>query len=310
VDYSEFVKSTTDPQAVYLLKTDQAYLKDRVIEHCRSQIEESARTFDWSDHDLGSEGSEEVVSKARTLPWMSPRRWMYVRSGEKGDSQLASYLAEPSDRTVMVLECSRRAAGWPKKLPVISLEAGKGVRSWLAGKARKEGFALAPDAASLLIELVGDDLQQLEMELEKLILWEWESRKITVDSVLKLAVAGREHDVFDLIGALANQDRTRALHLLQSLFDSGVREPQLLSLLYWSFKRVLVLKERLNRRKNFLNSIKELKLWSFKGSEREIRSYSRERLVDLLLRLRESERLVKSSGTLGRIHLERVIIDT
>ncbi len=310
MDFSDFVKSTADPETVYLLMTDQTYLRDRVLEHCRSQIDESARTFDWSDHDIESEGTEAVVSRARTLPWMSPRRWIFVRSGEKGDSELKAYLEKPSDRTVMVLACSRKAAGWPKKLPVVSLDTGKGVRSWLSGKARKEGFAIAPDASSLLIELVGEDLQQLEMELEKLILWEWESKKITVDSVFKLAVAGREHEVFDLIGALANRDRIRALHLLQSLFDSGVREPQLLSLLYWSFKRVLVLKERLDRRKNFMNSIKELKLWSFKGREREIRSYSRERLVDLLLRLRESERLVKTSGALGRIHLERVIIDT
>jgi DNA polymerase-3 subunit delta len=310
VDFSEFVKSAGNPEAVYLLMTDQSYLKDRVMEHCRSQIDEAARAFDWSAHDIDSEGTDAVVSRARTLPWMSPRRWIYVRGGEKGENNLAVYLEAPSDKTVMVVECSRKPAAWPKKLPVITLEAGKGLRNWLGTKARKEGFTLTADAASLFLELVGEDLQSLESEFEKLVLWEWESRKISVDSVLNLAVVGREHEVFDLIGALANQDRSRALHLLQSLFDSGVREPQLLSLLYWSFKRVLVLKERLERRKNFLASVKDLKLWSFRSQEKAIRGYSKDRLVDLLLRLREAERLVKTSGTLGRVHLERVIIDT
>ena len=169
---------------------------------------------------------------------------------------------------------------------------------------------MAPEAATMLVQLLGDDLQRLDGELEKLILWAWESKQIDVDSVLRLTAEAREHDVFELVGAIARRDRKNALMLLHRLTEAGMQAPNILGVLYWSIKRLLVLREMLDEGQSFGQAIPRLKLWSFKGKEREVRRYSREGLVDLLLRLRESDRLLKTSGTESRIHLDRLIVDT
>ncbi|MEJ2083058.1 MAG: hypothetical protein P8Y94_13020 [Acidobacteriota bacterium] len=228
MNYSEFVKSAENPEPVYLLMTDQAYLRDRVLQFCESRLDESARTFDWSVFDLAEEGvSGEVVSaQARTLPWMSRRRWIYVRHADAAPEGLKTYLESPSDRAVVVLEVAR------------------------------------------------------------------------------------EHDVFELVGAMAGRNKEDALLLLHRLIEGGMQAPSILGVLYWSIKRLLVLREMMDAGQSFSRALPQVKLWSFKGREREVRRYSRERLIDLLLRLRESDRLLKSSGADARVHLDRLIVDT
>ena len=311
MNFNEFTRSARDPKAVYLVVTDQAYLRDRVLRFCEEQIEESARAFDWSVFDLADPNvsAEGVIAQARTLPWMSPRRWVYVHHGDTRSEGLKSYLENPSERTVLILEVAKPLRGWPE-LQVVELGGqGKG-EAWLRRQARQEGFEMAPEAADLLVQLLGEDFQRLESELEKLILWTWESKTIGVEAVLRLTAEAREHDVFELVGAIASRKKEEALLLLHRLIEGGMQELNILSILYWSIKRLLVLREMLEAGQDFSRALPLVKLWSFKGKEREVRRYSREGLIDLLLRLRESDRLLKSSGADARFHLDRLVVDT
>ena len=114
------------------------------------------------------------------------------------------------------------------------------------------------------MELIGENYQQLEAELEKQFLWELESRKITLDSVLRITRQARQYDVFALIGAIAGGSADRALRVLDRLTDSGMTAPQIISMLYWNFRRVLVAREMLERGKPFRSVLTELKIWSYK----------------------------------------------
>ncbi len=311
MNYSEFVQSVKDPKPVYVLVTDQAYLRERVLQLCEAQVEESARTFDWSVFDLSEEDvtGELIAAQARTLPWMSRRRWIYVRNADARPEGLKAYLKDPYERSVVVLEVAKGVRSWPT-LPMIELEGrGKG-EAWLRRKAGQEGFELDREAADLLVQLLGEDYQRLDSELEKLILWAWDSKKIDVDAVLMLTAEAREHDVFELVGAIARRDKEQALLLLQRLTEGGMQALNILAVLYWSIKRLLVLREMLDAGQSFNRALPQVKLWSFKGKEAEVRRYSREDLIGLLLRLRESDRLLKSSGADARFHLDRLVVDT
>jgi DNA polymerase-3 subunit delta len=177
-------------------------------------------------------------------------------------------------------------------------------------RAKREGYDLDARAGKALVELIGENYQQLEAELEKQFLWELESRKITLDSVLRITRQARQYDVFALIGAIAGGSADRALRVLDRLTDSGMTAPQIISMLYWNFRRVLVAREMLERGQPFRSVLTKLKIWSYKDREREIRKYSSEILTDILIRLRETDRLCKTTSTDPKIHLERVIIDT
>ncbi len=309
VDYNEFKKSIADPSPVYFLKTDQDYLKKKVFELAREQVQEGARDFDWSVFDLERDSETDLANEARTLPWMSPRRWIFVRTASAAKGELAEILKNPPARTVLVLETDKTP---PKsaKYPVIQMPARSDPVAWIVKRAAEEGVKIGKDAAETLLELVGEDYQRLDSELEKLILLNWESRRIDKESVAEFATQTQHYDIFALVGALAARRAEEALPILGRLFEEGMAAPQIVATLAWNFRRLLVARELMDQRRPFYTIVKELKLWSYKGREREIRATSKERLAQLLLLLREADRLCKTTGGDEKSLLERLVIDT
>ncbi len=309
MNFSDFRKSIESPEPAYLLVTDQDYLKRKVYEYCQKQVEEEVRVFNWTVLDLEKDSAAELINVAKTLPWMGPLRWIYVRNADSAKDLLGEYLSNPSPSTVLILELKRRPPKW-SKLPTIELSSRTDPVRWVMSKAKKEGFQMDRPAAETLVELVGENYQQFEAELEKQFLWNWETRQISVDSVLRMTLHVREHDVFNLINAIARRDAANALRVLQRLLTSGMTVPQIGSMLYWSFRRVLVASEMLDQGLSFQSMLSELKLWSYKGKEKEIREYPYEVLVQILNRLRETDRLAKTTGAEAGDYLVRVVVDT
>ncbi len=96
MDFSEFQKTIQTPQPVYLLITDQDYLKKRVYECCLNQVAEEVRAFNWAVYDLDKDSVSELLNTARTLPWMASRRWIYVKNADQAGVKLKDYLKNPS----------------------------------------------------------------------------------------------------------------------------------------------------------------------------------------------------------------------
>ena len=307
--FAEFQKSLAKPHPVYVVASNQELFLKRVYDLCREQVKESARDFDWSVFDLEKDSAGEVIQAARTLPWVSGRRWVYVRDRAGSGSGLKEYLARPAPRTVLVLEAKKRSRAW-SRLPSIEFDKRVEPARWLRAWSRQEGYVLEPAAARALVELVGDDLGRLRMELEKQFLAHWETRKITSESVAEMTLESREYDVFNLIGAMAKGQSPTALLILNRLFEKGVSFPQILAMLYWTFRRLLAAREMLDQGRSFQEILRKLKIWSYRGREGEVRRYSPEWIRRVLIRIRETDRACKSGASEPRFHLERLLIDT
>ncbi len=307
--FSEFQQSAASPQPIYTLLTKETFFRQQVYEFCRAQVEASARNFDWSVFDLEEDSVLDVVNTARTLPWMALRRWVYVRDSANAARGLVDYANNPASRTVLVLETSRLPAKWPK-VPLIEFEKNPDPVCWVVAQVQKEGYRIEPKAARALVELVGEDLQRLSNELEKQQLAQWESKEITLEAVRAMTLQSREYDVFALIGAMAAGQRPTALQILNRLCDLGIGAPQILALLYWNFRRLRVAREMLDQGRPFQTLLKELKIWSYRGKERAVRSYSLEWLETTLLGIRQTDRLCKTTSGESRFHLERLLIDS
>ena len=307
--FTEFQKSLAQPHSVYVVISTQDLFLKRVYDLCREQVAESAREFDWSVFDLEKDSAGEVVQTARTLPWVSKRRWVYVRDHAGSGSGLKAYLNRPAPRTVLILETKKRSKVW-SRLPLIEFDKKVGPARWLRAWAKQEGYVLEPAAARSLVELVGDDLSRLRMELEKQFLACWESRRITSESVAEMTLESREYDVFNLIGAMAKGQSSAALLILNRLFEKGVNFSQILAMLYWTFRRLLVAREMLERGRSFQEVLRKLKIWSYRGQEGEVRRCSPDWIEGVLIRIRETDRACKSGVSEPRFHLERLLVDT
>jgi DNA polymerase-3 subunit delta len=314
--FQEFKIQAQNPEPVYLFITDQDFLKSKMAEFCEAQVEESSRAFDWMVFDLKKDKTidlkeqvQDLINTARTLPWMNQRRWIYVKNAQNAGKELDSYLNEPAEQTVLVLQAGRKPKSWAH-LPTVDVAEKLDSVTWVTQRARKAGFEIDRDAAETLVSLVGEELARLDSELEKQLLWSLDTKRITVDSVLGLAVEARGRDIFELISAMAGQNCETALRVLHRLFEMGTSHQLVLSMLYWNFRRLLVAKEMLEDKKNFSNIVRQLKIWSYRSRQDEVSGYSHAFLSGVLWKLRETDRLFKSTPTDPKAHLERVIIDT
>lgn len=309
MNLAEFKRACRDPEPVYYLVGNQEYLRKKTFETVLEQVEEAARSFDWRAYDLESDSEAELVEECRTPPWMSPRRWLFVHNAQLAKTDLLQYLDEPSARTVLILEMPKKPARWPAR-PAIEMPASVDPVAWIRQRAEAEGYTVPKAAAQTLVELAGDDFQRLESELEKLLLFHLDSRRIDRDSVLAMTFPARDFDIFALIQALAAGRAKQALTVLGRLFESGMSAPQIIAMLHWSFRRLLVARELIDQRRRFDQIIKSLKIWSYRGKERQVRSMSPARLRRILLRLHQTDRLAKSTSLDERSLIERLIVDT
>jgi DNA polymerase III subunit delta len=184
--------------------------------------------------DAREAGVDAVVRAARTLPFLTGRRLVVARGvealAEKKGTPLLDYLRNPNPSTALVLWADREleAGHWlVKALPagaavLLAVPPGRGLVSWLRGRARALGLELAEEAAPLLVELVGDDPGLLGTELEKAALAGGpDNRRVGLSEIEAVVGPRRARSIFELLRAVEAGDRGRSLALLQALLDAG-----------------------------------------------------------------------------------------
>jgi DNA polymerase-3 subunit delta len=192
---------------------------------------------------------EAVVAAGAGAPLFAGPRLVVVRG-------LAAAPARVVDRLAAAIDAARaRPEGWPgagstvvleaggvdRRAPALRLlpdadrvevraPAGRAVAGWLQERARGAGHELAPAAAQLLVDLVGEDLSRLASELDKVILHAAEERGISDQLVRSLAGETRVRQLWELTQALEEARRAEALRVLEGLLTAG-EEP--LTILAW-----------------------------------------------------------------------------
>ena len=215
---------------VYVLISGEPLLLDRTLSALRdATVTPALRAFNEDVIEGRGATATRVLSAARTLPMMGPKRLVLVReigamtAAELGG--LIEYLEAPSPSTVLVAT----AAKADKRLKFFSVAAKKGVmheltaprdlNGWVNDEARGRKIAIKPDAVRRLTEAVGADLSRLSLVLDQLALYAGEGVAIAVDDVDDLVADTRERSVFELTDAIGAGDRRRAMAAVAALCD-------------------------------------------------------------------------------------------
>lgn len=124
-----------------------------------------------------------------------------------------------------------------------TLPRGAAVESWITKRAKAIGVSIAPDAASMLANFVGNQLRLLANELNKLATYVGKGGTITADDVRQLSAQVQEARIFDLTDALALRNRKQALDILHDLLADGEPPLKLISLITSQVRSLLLVKE-------------------------------------------------------------------
>lgn len=341
--------STRKLRAAYVLVGDEAFFRDRcraaLIQHL---VTPELRDFSLYDLDLADTSVAETLDRARTPSLMAPFQVFFIRGVKalygRGSHQeefdaIAEYCRNPNPDAVLIFVAdhisipadARRMDMQDKDryqrirdtlgeyCAVIELgrvEEGDGIH-WVVEHAAKEDVKVDADAARELVDALGADMMMVSNELEKLMLFVGQKKRITIGDVETMVLAAKQRSLYELTDAISAKDRVRALSVLDALLASEEGEEAAIGHIYMlarTFRQMLVILEKNVRDSRAIWQAlwQGFRLPPFAAEDviRQARRYkSRRDLTRALRLLARADLALRSSPASKRLVLEKLVID-
>lgn len=239
---------------VYLLMGEEPYyvdmVCDEILEHC---LDESERDFNQTVCYGADVNADAVITAARRYPMFSERQLVVVKEAQmmKTLEDLAIYCQKPLESTVLVIAMHGASADKRKSLYKTVSKMGVVVDSpllrdyempkWITMFYQTRGLRIAPDAAALLAEHAGTDLNKIAVETDKMLknLPEGTTEVSAVDIERNVGIS-RQFSIFELTRELSMKNAAKALRIASYIGSAAkFAMPMAVSALYTHFSRIL-----------------------------------------------------------------------
>jgi DNA polymerase III subunit delta len=103
------------------------------------------------------------------------------------------------------------------------------------------------DAARELVDALGSDMMLVANELEKLVLYVGDKKRITLGDVETMVLAAKQRSLYELTDAISAKDRARALEMMDAMLNTGDGDEAAIGHLYMlakTFRQMLVILEK------------------------------------------------------------------
>ncbi len=313
--YLNFVQEVESGQIspVYLFHGEETFLHQRAVECLRANlIVPGTEDFNYTLVDGEEASVNEIVALARQAPVLAVSRLVVVKNApyflKNTPSQvhqtLESYLKSPSSSTCLVFLYSGVLPTSQKLINTISTLGKtinfmplprKAVARWLNREAKKAGKVFTQEAMDRLFASQPGGLQNMAVELEKLLLLVGEDARITEKDVAAVTVPSQVGTVFQVVDAVGNLDFEAALASIKQLLAVGETPGRILGMLNWHFRLMLQVKELNGDGFSELQIAKRLQSKSFviRKTLGQSTNFTRQTLVQGLVNLLEVDEAVK-----------------
>src|SRR5713101_4478894 len=333
----------------YVFVGDETFFRD----HCRQAllhhlVPDDMRDFSLHDLDLSEVSIAEVLDRARTPSLMAPFQVLFVRgvknlygrgSHAEEFAAIEAYVKDPNPAAVLIFvadhisipadvrrmemqdrdryERIRETLGeFCGMVELARVEESDAVR-WTVESAAAQEVKIDSDAARELVDALGGDMTMISGELEKLILYAGDRKKITLGDVETMVLAAKQRSLYELTDAISSKDRARALNILDAILSTGDGEEASIGHLYMlarTFRQMLVILEKNVRDQRMLWAA----LWQgfrvppFAADDiiRQARRYKSKRELTRAIRLvARADLALRSNPPTKRLVLEKLVLD-
>ena len=230
--YLEFCKSVSAGKLghAYFFAGEEGGLIDEGVDALLAKlVNEDDRDFNF-DLFYGSEiAASKLIEVARSYPMMASHRTVLVRDIHEmspGDLEaVVDYIKKPNSTTYLIMtqrgKSSRKKALESLKRLCVYVDCrplyDNQVVPWIMDYVRQLNIAIAPNAAQFLATEVGNSVQALRSELDKVRLFIRDEQQITLTHVQQVAGSRREYSVFSLQDAFGERRLDQALKIIANL---------------------------------------------------------------------------------------------
>ncbi|GDX52533.1 DNA polymerase III subunit delta [Bacteroidota bacterium] len=242
---------------IYFLEGEEAYYIDSISNFIEQKVlNDSEKSFNQFILYGKDTSINQINDYARGYPMMGTYQVVIVKEAQnfKADEweKLLPYFEKPLKSTILVI-CHKHKKLDKRNKSVkkivdhsVFLTADKIYDSklpqWIITFIKEEGLKISEPAAALMAEFVGNDLNRIATEIEKLIINIPKEKTIDVDDITKNIGLSREYNSFELQRALAFRDVLKANRIINYFASNQKNNPAVLvtGTLFGYFQKVYV----------------------------------------------------------------------
>ncbi len=268
--------------------------------------------------------AQQIFDELRTLPFLADQRVVVVKKADdfvsKNRSLLEKYFENPSPTGILILTVGTWKANTKlaKKLPkvgkLITIAAPKlrQLPGHLSKYAQQQhNKKLAPAAANLLVELLGEDLPRLQSEVDKLALYAVEEKAITADHVNQLSARDRFFNAFEVIDAVTAGRTAHAIARMRAMFaHDRSAEYTFVGAFAWHFRKLFNAKVMQQQGAPAGQIASKMRVWYNKPAFfNQLRAMSLQHIGRILTELAEIDFQIKTGQSSPRVAAERFVMN-
>ncbi len=297
---------------IYILMGDESYFIDKICAAImESVLPEEEREFNQFVVFGSDVSAGHVALLARELPMMSEYKVVVVKEAQniKNTDDLEKYFDHPSPQTILVY-CHKHGNVDKRKKFIskaqqhgVIFESGKlsekSLPSFVESYLKMKSVVIEPKIAMVIAESIGQDLNRLTSELDKLCLaLPNDSRQVTQELVEESIGISKEYNTYELRNAIINKDVLKVNRIV-NYFDNNSKSGGLFVLLpnIFSYFQSLMLawySPDRNSQKGIAAHLELRQEWQARDYVAGMRNYSALKTMQIISKLREIDE--KSKG--------------
>lgn len=305
---------------VYLIWGEEAFLKRSYKNRMKAAIigEDTVNfhCFEGKGPDL-----EEIISLADTVPFFAEKRLILVEDSGlfkgSGADPLAEYIPRmPQTSCLLFVESQVDRRSRLYKLvkekghaAEMARQDSRKLADWAGRILAREGKRITGRTMELLLGKTGDDMENIRMELEKLICYLGADDTVTDEDVEAICTDRVTNRIFEMVEAIAAGRPGTALDRYKDLL--ALREPpmRILFLIARQFNRLLQVREMADEGRSRGDIASELKLQPFIAGKlmNQASVFGREQILAYVELCVELEEAVKTGRLEDQLAVELLI---
>ena len=305
---------------VYLLFGDEPFLVNSYKKRLREAIA-GDDTMNYNYFEGKGPDVKEIISLADTMPFFAERRLVLVDGSgffkSSAPEELVNYIPEIPESTCMVFvesEVDKRNKLYKKVkdngyAAELKKQDADQLMRWAAGILSKDGKKITRQVMEYFMERTGDDMENIRMELEKLICYTMGREVITKEDVEAVGTVHVTNRIFEMVTAIVAGNTRKAMDLYEDLL--ALKEPpmRIMFLIAKQFNQLLQVKELAGKGAQKSEIASRVKLPPFVAGKlmAQARAVTREQILSYVEFCVESEEAVKTGRLSDRLAVELLI---
>ena len=310
---------TGEFKQIYLLYGEEAFLKNSYKNRLKEVII-GDDTMNFARFEGKGLDVDELIRLADTMPFFAERRLILVEDSgffKSASDALVQYLPSMPDTTILLFvetEVDKRNRLYKKVKDMgyaaeLNRQDSAQLARWAGGILTREQKKITKHTMELFLSMAGDDMENIRMELEKLISYTLSREVITDEDVLAVCTVQVTNRIFEMVSAIVNRQPRKAMDLYEDLLTLKEPPMRILFLIARQFNQLLQVKELMAKGMDKGTIASKLKMQPFVVGKTmpQARQFGREQILSYVEFCVETEEAVKSGRLQDRLAVELLI---